>query len=118
MQTMTPYDEAREGRSGYRDITPEATVRARGKARLIDVREASELATDGFIAGIEHVPLATIETKARTWNKDEDIILICRSGNRSGRAADALVRMGFRRVMNMVGGMLAYTAAGLPVARS
>jgi len=104
-------------RSGYRDITPQAAQGMRGTARLIDVREANELASDGFIAGVEHVPLATVEAAARTWNKDDQLVIVCRSGARSGRAAAALVGMGFHNVMNMAGGMLAYTAAGLPVAR-
>lgn len=104
-------------RTGYRDITPQAAQGLRGKARLIDVREAGELATEGFIAGVEHVPLATVEAAARGWNKDDELVIICRSGGRSSRAAAALVAAGFRNVMNMAGGMLAYTAAGLPVAR-
>jgi len=118
MQPVTsPFEKARPNRAGYRDISPEVAQRARGKARLVDVREASELAADGFMPGSEHAPLGALEAHATGWNKDEDIILICRSGNRSGRAAEILVRGGFRRVMNMTGGMLAYTATGLPVAR-
>jgi rhodanese-related sulfurtransferase len=119
MQTFThPFEEARPNRAGYRDIAVEAAYQARGLARLVDVRETSELAADGLIAGSEHVPMGVVETQAAGWNKDQDIILICRSGNRSGRVAEALVRRGFRRVMNMTGGMIAYTAAGLPVVRS
>jgi rhodanese-related sulfurtransferase len=99
----------------YRDITPEAAHRVRGTARLIDVREAIELRTEGAIPGAEHVPLATVETMARAWNRDEELVLICRAGGRSARAAELLVAMGFRRVMNMTGGVLAYRAAGLPL---
>ena len=54
--------------------------------------------------------------RARTWNRDDELVIVCRSGARSARAAEALAAMGFRRVMNLTGGMLAYTAAGLPVA--
>jgi rhodanese-related sulfurtransferase len=100
------------------DITPAEAYRARGRARLVDVREAHELASDGFIPGIEHVPLANVGANARTWDRDQEVILVCRSGARSGRAADLLVSMGFRHVRNLTGGMLAYRAAGLPVDRS
>lgn len=100
----------------YRDITPEAAYRARGRARLIDVREAGELALDGFIPGAEHLPLDAVEAEARAWDPGAALVLVCRSGARSGRAASALAAMGFRSVMNLAGGMLAYTAAGLPVA--
>jgi sulfur-carrier protein adenylyltransferase/sulfurtransferase len=114
----TLFEDARPSRAGYRDVSPEAAYRERGAARLVDVREAAELADTGFIPGAEHAPLATVEERAARWNKDEDIILICRSGGRSGRAAEILVRHGFCRVMNMTGGMNAYLASGLPVARS
>lgn len=103
-------------RHARKDINPETALRMRGTARLIDVREPHEWA-DGHIEGAELVPLATVEAKARDWNREQDLVLICRSGGRSGRAADLLVHMGFRHVHNMVGGMIAYTAAGLPVAR-
>lgn len=104
--------------SRYKDITPQAAYEARGSARLVDVREADELAAGGFIPGVEHVPLATVTAAAQRWTKDEPIVLICRSGGRSSRAAEALVAMGFTNVMNMAGGMLAYGAARLPLARS
>lgn len=115
--TMQTYQTARPNRAGYRDITPDAARRALGKARIVDVRESSELAKDGFIAGAEHVPMSKLDAASHTWRKDEEIILVCRSGNRSAYVAEMLARRGFHRLMNMVGGMLAYTAAGLPVAR-
>lgn len=119
MQTFKgPYDEARPHRAGYREISVEAAFRARGRAHLVDVREASELAATGHIPGAEHVPLGALDAHAVGWSTDRDIILVCRSGARSARAAEALLRRGFRRVMSMTGGMSAYTAAGLPVADS
>jgi rhodanese-related sulfurtransferase len=101
----------------YREITPGAAYRARGKARVVDLREAGELRLEGFMPGVEHVPLAALEAEARAWDPEGELVLVCRSGNRSRRAAAALVAMGFRNVLNMTGGMLAYAAAGLPVTR-
>jgi sulfur-carrier protein adenylyltransferase/sulfurtransferase len=105
-------------RSAYRDITPASALAARGKARLIDVRETSELAADGFIEGVEHVPLGRIAEAARRWNTNDELVMVCRSGARSAAAASALCAMGFHRVSNMAGGMLAYKAAGLAVHRA
>ncbi|MBK9037241.1 MAG: rhodanese-like domain-containing protein [Myxococcales bacterium] len=106
-------------RGGYRDVSPAATIAARGAVHLVDVREPHEFTGElGHIAGSELVPLATVMDAARAWDRARDLILICRSGNRSGRAAEALVAAGFARVMNMTGGMLAYNAAGLPVERT
>lgn len=105
-------------KSPYRDITPESALAARGKARLIDVRETSELAADGFIEGVEHVPLGRVAEAARRWNPGEELVIVCRSGARSSTAASALCAMGFQHVSNMVGGMVAYKAAGLPISRA
>lgn len=103
---------------GYVDIDPARVARASGGLRLIDVREPDELVGElGHIAGIENVPLGRIEAAARTWSKDEEIVLVCRSGGRSGRAAAYLASVGFRRVMNMVGGMLAWNELKLPIER-
>lgn len=118
MRTNDVQARGQDERSTYGEIAPEAAYRARGTARLVDVREPGELARDGFIAGAENVPLGTLEVRARTWDRDGEIVVVCRSGGRSARAAAALAGMGFRRVLNMTGGMLAYTAAGLPVAHS
>lgn len=116
--TMRGTHSTRTARSTYRDITPATALAARGTARLIDVREASELASDGFIEGVEHVPLGRVAEVARHWNKDDELVIVCRSGGRSAGAAAALCAMGFHRVSNMVGGMIAYKAAGLPVSRA
>ena len=117
--SASPFDLATPAPGGYRDVSPAATVAARGAARLIDVREPHEYTGElGHVPGSELVPLSTVAAAARAWERERDVILICRSGARSGRAAEALVAAGFARVMNMAGGMLAYNAAGLPVERS
>jgi len=45
------------------------------------------------------------------------VLLICRSGNRSGSAQRQLLQLGYDRVWNVTGGMNAWTSAGLPVTR-
>ncbi|MBK9072232.1 MAG: rhodanese-like domain-containing protein [Myxococcales bacterium] len=86
--------------------------------RLIDVREPDEYIGElGHIKGAALVPLATVEASAAAWPRDAMVVLVCRSGGRSGRAAASLRAMGFAHVVNMVGGMLAYNAAGLPITR-
>ena len=64
------------------------------------------------------MPLGLVEQAARSWDKEQEVVLVCRSGARSGRAAALLASMGFRHIMNMVGGMLAWSAAQLPVERT
>jgi rhodanese-related sulfurtransferase len=119
MRATSPYDHGHKTKAGYRDVTPAETYAARGAVRLVDVREPHEFNDQlGHIPGAELVPLATVAAQARGWDAGADIILVCRSGGRSGRAAETLVGAGFRRVMNMTGGMIAYNAAHLPVERA
>ena len=100
----------------YKDISPAELHAMRERVRIVDVREPHELAGElGRIPGIEAAPMATVAARAARWRRDEPIVLVCRSGARSGRAAQALAGAGFRNVMNLAGGMIAYGAAGLPV---
>ncbi len=109
------YESASPHESAFRDVAPAGVNEARGSVRIIDVREPHEFAGElAHVPGAELVPLAIVETAARTWDKDAEIVLVCRSGARSGRVAAMLASMGFRRVMNMVGGMLAWNEAKLP----
>lgn len=110
------YETARPNPAGYRDVSvADVTVPAKGY-RIVDVREPDEYVGElGHIAGAELVPLASVMAKAPEWNKDEEILLVCKSGGRSGNAAQALTRAGFGKAMNMVGGMLAWNAAGRPI---
>jgi rhodanese-related sulfurtransferase len=115
--TTSAFKLATPAVPGFREITPAAAYHARRTARLIDVREPFELA-GGFIPGSENIPLGQLAARARGWGKDIDLIVICRSGHRSGLAASQLAANGFSRVMNMTGGMVAYAQLGLPVGRS
>jgi rhodanese-related sulfurtransferase len=103
---------------GSRDVAPAALAAARGAVRIVDVREPDELVGEpGCIAGVENAPLPLVMAHAAAWPRDEALVLVCRSGGRSSTAARMLVAAGFHKVMNLAGGMLAYRAAGLPVAR-
>lgn len=72
---------------------------------IIDVREDEEVA-QGMIPGAKHIPLMQIPDRMSEISKDTETILVCRSGNRSGRAYDFLTAQGFSQLKNMSGGML------------
>lgn len=104
---------------GYQEIEPEDVATLRDGLRIIDVREAYEFDDElGHIPGAELVPLRELAATAATWDPARALLLVCRSGGRSGRAADYLVAMGFSRVVNLRGGMLAYRLSGEPVERA
>ncbi len=106
-------------RAGYADVSvSEVAALEPGKARLVDVREPQEFTGElGHVAGAELVPLATVVAAAAAWDKARPLVVICRSGGRSARAAGQLAAMGFRAVHNMSGGMLAWNEARLPTQR-
>ncbi len=87
---------------------------AGGEALLIDVREPDEW-RQGRAPGANNIPLAQLSTRLSALPRDRDLLLICRSGNRSGVAQDLLARAGFDRAINVQGGMIAWQRHGLPV---
>lgn len=112
------FENAEPTENGYRDADPTTVYAALGRVRVVDVREPEEAAGElGRIDGAELVPLATLGQAAERWDHGAEVVLVCRSGGRSARAAAALASAGFRRVVNMKGGMLAVRDAGLPVVR-
>lgn len=105
-------------RGGVPEVAPEWVAGNAGAARLVDVREPDEWAGElGRVPGSELVPLAKLERAARGWNPEAPVVLVCRSGGRSGKATLELAAAGFRRVASMRGGLLAWNAERLPLER-
>ena len=79
------------------------------KLNLIDVREPHENAE--FNIGGKLLPIGNIQSMQIEDIEDlknEEVILYCRSGNRSGISASILDQLGFTNTKNLVGGMLAW----------
>jgi rhodanese-related sulfurtransferase len=81
-------------------------------ARIVDVREPDEWAA-GHIGHASLVPLATVPGNLDAFD-GEPTYVVCRSGGRSGQACEFLRGQG-RSVVNVTGGMIAWTAAGFEV---
>lgn len=70
------------------------------------------------IPGADFKPMSEIQDWFEDLPRDVDIILQCRSGQRSGQATQALIsQAGFDRVFNLTGGIIAWHSANLPVDR-
>jgi rhodanese-related sulfurtransferase len=101
-------------------ITPAEAAQhvAAGKAVLIDVREPKEWAETGVAAPAALLALSDLNGDRKQWkeflekNRDKELILYCRSGTRSGRAAKLLAEEGYRTLN--AGGFHDWQAAGLP----
>lgn len=75
------------------------------RLNMIDVREAGEVA-HGMIPGAKHIPLGQLPERVGEIEPTGEIILICKSGQRSAQACEYLAMLGFRGLKNMAGGML------------
>ncbi len=82
---------------------------------LLDVREPHEYVA-GHIQAAVLIPLGQLAGRLAELPRDREILCICRSGARSLSATRQLQAAGYRAV-NLGGGMLAWSDAGLPVAR-
>ncbi|HWD88235.1 MAG TPA: rhodanese-like domain-containing protein [Mucilaginibacter sp.] len=76
-------------------------------AKILDVREPIEFHTWN-IGGI-NVPLGALEQDLDRlgWNKNDEIIVVCRAGIRSATAKSILELNGFKNIRNLTGGLLA-----------
>lgn len=72
---------------------------------IIDVREPFEWAM-GTLPGSVLIKLGSLPDRLDDLEGDRAILLVCRSGNRSGVAAEYLVRRGFGVVANLTGGLV------------
>jgi rhodanese-related sulfurtransferase len=82
-------------------------------AVILDVREDDEWAA-GHVEGATHVPLGEVPQRLGELPDADPLYIICRSGNRSGRAVAWLAQQGIESV-NVAGGMRAWAAAGRPM---
>jgi sulfur-carrier protein adenylyltransferase/sulfurtransferase len=77
---------------------------------LIDVREPYEWDIGNLgPQGARLIPLGELPRRFEEIDREADVVLYCRSGARSARAADFLRGQGFRRVRNLVGGILSWS---------
>lgn len=97
------------------DYTPlqVSALLADGDIQLIDVRTPDEHDA-GRIAGDRLVELARLASEIETIDRSRPVVFYCRSGARSAMASQAFTQAGFD-AHNMIGGLLDWDAAGLPL---
>jgi rhodanese-related sulfurtransferase len=83
---------------------------------LVDVREPSEF-VEFRAEGAVLVPLSTFLLRYRELPQDRPLLMICRTGARSGQATAFLLANGWSDVVNVAGGTLAWERAGLAIRR-
>lgn len=101
-------------RHSAREVPPDdAYELIAGGRRVVDVREAWEYDA-GHVAGALHIALSELSERMADVPAEERWIAVCRSGNRSARAAALLASQG-RDVVNLQGGLTRWHGHGYPL---
>jgi rhodanese-related sulfurtransferase len=113
-----------EARSRIVRVSPhEAAARIADGALLVDIRPAAQRVREGEVPGSLFVERNVLEWRfdpasdarlPQATGYGVDVIVLCSEGYTSSLAADALRSLGLHRATDVVGGFLAWSAAGLP----
>jgi rhodanese-related sulfurtransferase len=78
---------------------------------LLDVREPDEWAA-GHAPDAHHIPMMEVPARVAEIPADADVVVVCRSGGRSGQVVGYLMNQGWDNLRNLDGGMRSWAAAG------
>lgn len=83
-------------------------------AFVLDVRTVEEW-NEFHAPGTTFIPLDELASRVDELPRDRQIVVVCRSGNRSQQGRDILLDAGFTQVTSMDGGLNAWRSAGYPI---
>lgn len=92
----------------------EAFSRYQNGAFVLDVRTQEEW-NEFHAPNTTLIPLDQLPNRLNELPKDKEIVVVCRSGNRSQQGRDILLNAGFTQVTSMTGGLNEWRASGYPV---
>lgn len=105
-------------RRGFSELTPAALTHLinRADALLVDLSSSQEYAK-GHIPGSRHVEISAFdpENKELAKVRERPVVVVCKTGTASGKAAKRLVKSGFTAVHTLAGGTDAWRRADLPL---
>ena len=105
--------------SDYANITPrglKSRLDAGQRPVLLDVREPWEFEL-ARIEGSTLIPMSQLEERFAELDSGSETVVICHHGNRSSYVTQALQRVGFEKVLNLEGGLDAYSSVDESVPR-
>ncbi|WP_334187759.1 rhodanese-like domain-containing protein [Noviherbaspirillum sp.] len=106
-------------RRGEKVSTLQATqLMNQGKAVIVDVRDTAGFAA-GHVRDAKNIPLKELPNRVAELEKfkSKTVIVVCQSGMQSAKATSILKKAGFNEVVSLTGGLSAWQAQGLPVAK-
>lgn len=105
-----------EAQTLVKEICPTTTQNwVKNGALLVDVREIDEVAQLAYdVPNLVNIPLSEFEERYTEIPKNQIVVLVCKSGGRSLRAAGFLVNHGYDTVVNMQHGISRWIEKGFP----
>jgi len=103
---------------GYGDVSVEdakTLIESKPNLIILDVRTQEEY-DDGRIEGALLIPVSELEDRLDELSKNSEILVYCRTGNRSSNAFNILTKNGFTKIFHMVDGITAWIKAGYATA--
>jgi rhodanese-related sulfurtransferase len=94
-------------------VAEAATLRDAG-AFVLDVRQPEEW-EQAHIPGAALIPLGELQVRSNEVPKDVNVVVVCRSGNRSQQGREILMAAGFTQVTSLSGGITQWQLEGYPV---
>jgi rhodanese-related sulfurtransferase len=92
----------------------EAAAKRESGVFILDVRQPEEW-NEYHVPGSTLIPLGELASRVDELPLDQEIVVVCRSGNRSAQGRDILIEAGFTQVTSLAGGLSQWQAAGYPV---
>ena len=127
MGRLTVEELLAEARSSIARRSPaEARAAMLDGALIVDIRSDDARLRDGIVPGSLHLPRTVLEWRVdpegerrnpHVGGLDRELLVLCDHGYSSSLAAATLVRLGFTRAGDVIGGFEAWAAAGLPVSQ-
>lgn len=102
----------------YGDVTAEQARELIEKRLLVilDVRTVQEF-EDGHVEGAINMPVDDLEQRLEELDRNDEMLVYCRTGNRSTRAVQILRENGFNKIYHMADGIVGWERVGLPVVK-
>jgi thioredoxin len=110
---------SKEGLQNLEATAFQKAINSEARKQILDVRSAEEF-QNGHIEGAVNADInsPSFQQTASTLEKEKTVFVYCLSGARSASAAGQLKEMGFTKIVNLTGGMLAWQSSDLPISTS
>lgn len=110
---LSPQRTTESGGNPLEISVEEAVAKRDAGAFILDVRQPEEW-NEYHVPGSTLIPLGELASRVDELPHDQEIVVVCRSGNRSATGRDILLEAGFTQVTSMAGGLTEWKAAGYP----